>query len=309
MMNELIYLYKTNKSKKLYKLDGSHIIEEHGLTYIVPVLMMKLGLFDNSIIKSLYSVVAKEIYDKSNKKFKTNEECKDAILDFIKSHKFNQNQIEEIKYKTFNINTYPTINSFFIREIDMSLRPTINNKYKVNLYSPADCRMKIIKANNTFNVKGKVIKLDDIGFDTRLPCSTIMICRLAPCDYHRFHSPVYGKIIDIKEIKSDINISVNDMVMPEFNPYCINSRKIIKILLKTKQILEMAIIGATFVGDIIINKMIGNVLYAGDELGYFKLGSCIILKLNNIKLDERLSDNNEYYINVKEHLGTFLFTK
>jgi phosphatidylserine decarboxylase len=305
MLHELIYLYNTNKSKKLYKLDGSYIIEEHGLTYIFPILLMKLGLFDNSISKTLYKYIAKQIYDKSNKKFTSNRECKNAIIDFISTHKFNQYQLEEIKHKTLNIKTYPSINSFFIREIDMSLRPQIINKNKLNLYSPADCRLQVVNANKTFIIKGKNIRLNDIGFDSKIECSTIMICRLAPCDYHRFHSPVYGKIIDIIDIKSEMNISVNDMVIPEFNPYTINSRKIIKILLKTKQVLEMCIIGATFVGDIIINKIIGNVLYAGDEIGYFKLGSCIILKLCNTMLDNRLIYNNEYYINVKEKLGYF----
>ena len=39
-----------------------------------------------------------------------------------------------------------------------------------------------------------------------------------------------------------------------------------------------------YTSDIIINKKINDYVAAGTEIGYFKLGSCIITKLNNVKI-------------------------
>lgn len=310
-MFTLIDLYKNNKTKKIEKLDNSHIIEKHNFSYIFPIMLMKYGFFGSSsnyFNKKLYSFMAKRIYRKANKVFKSDMDCSQKISKFINSNNFSEEQINEIKNKEFTVANYPTLNHFFTREINMDLRNKITNKKKLGLYMPASSRCKFIKidSNKQFNIKGKDIILKDIGF-TNNDCSIIMINRLIPSDYHRYHAPASGKIIDIKEIVSDINISVNDYVIPEFNPYTLNSRKIVSILLVNNDILEICFIGATFVADIIINKKINDYVDAGTEIGYFKLGSCIITKLNNVKISRKIKYDTEYYVHVKDKFGLIIF--
>jgi len=291
--------YLRPKNKNIY------ITEKHGITYIFPLLLMKYGFFgssENFINKALYSYVAKKVINKANKKFKNNKECKKKIEKFINEHNFTLEQKNEIKNKDLIITNYTNLNDFFIRDINMNYR---NNIMKNNiLYSPADCRCRFIKCINNIkiNIKGLDVSLKEIGFDNMIRCNYIMLCRLIPSDYHKFHSPITGKIIKITNIKSNINFSVNEMVLPEFNPYTLNTRRIIQIETLYKNIIEICFVGATFISDIKLLPKIGSIIQAGEIIGWFKFGSCIILKLNNIQLNE-IEIGNEYYAQVKDNIG------
>lgn len=303
----IIHLYIDNYSKKIYKLNGDYIIETHNLTYMLSIILMKLGLFGftpNYINIAIYSYIANQINKKANMVFINDMICKTKILQFIDENNFSLEQINEIKYTDYTTKIYPTMNHFFAREIKLELRNNIFDKY--NFYSPADARTKFLKTIDTmFEIKGKYIKLNEIGFNYYSSNDIIMISRLIPSDYHRYHSPVTGIIKNIIEITSEINTSVNCMVIPEFNPYTLNSRKIITIELYNMKTIEICFIAATFVGDIILHNKIGDYVKAGDELGYFKLGSCIVTKLHDIQLIDILY-NNEYYIQVGDKLGKLL---
>ena len=68
----------------------------------------------------------------------------------------------------------------------------------------------------------------------------------------------------------------------------------------------MAFIGASFVNDIVINKKIGEYLMIGEEIGYFRLGSCIVSKLSNVMLDCRIKIDQEYYLETRQQIGRFI---
>ena len=99
--------------------------------------------------------------------FKDDNECIDTIIQFMIDNKFTNDRKFELLNKQLNIKNYPTLNSFFIREIDMNLRnkiiPCSNNS---KLYSPADSRTRFLlcKDNLSFKIKGKQVLLSDIGF-------------------------------------------------------------------------------------------------------------------------------------------------
>lgn len=305
------YYKKENSYITINKQDGTMMLEKHSYIYYISVFLMKLGIFGNpptTVSIYFYNLLSNHIHKQSNKIFKDDNECKKTITKFMKQKNFTKQDINDIIKQELIIKNYPTFNSFFIREINMNNRPIININKK-NIYSPADCRARFLSSDKSFEIKGRKIKLEEIGFKYT-NYKNIILCRLIPLDYHRFHSPVSGKIVNIRDFNSTFNVSVNELVIPEYNPFGINARKIVEIQIdykdKNKHTIEMAIIGATFVDDIVFHKKIGDKLKAGEELGWFNYGSCIIINLNNYKLNKPfvINDTNEMYLQVRNFLGS-----
>ncbi|CAJ0635976.1 8421_t:CDS:2 [Entrophospora sp. SA101] len=169
------------------------------------------------------------------------------IPKFVKHYKIDLNELLEP-----DMNKYKTFNEFFYRRLKPNSR-LIDSMGDDNIYtSPTDSRAKSFEGGS------------------------IAIFRLAPQDYHRFHSPIAGKIIEIKPINGKY-YTVNPMaVNEELDVLTENARSLLllestsSITPKTK--LAFIPVGALLVGSIryTINK--GDVIGKGDELGYFAYG-------------------------------------
>lgn len=292
--------------KKIKMQNSTIIVEQNSFSYALLVYLIKIGFFGkeknkNSVL--LYKLTEKILYNKSNEKYKNNEECANLLKKFMNNNYFTDYQKNIILKKDLTLDNYPCFNSFFTREIDLSLFPIPKNDGN-GIYSPAECRARFLTSDKSFEVKHREIMLEEIGFNYNM--NYIILCRLALTDCHRFYAPVTGKITKIYSYTSNLNISVNEALIPEFNPYGLNSRKIITIDNKYG-IIEMAVIGATFVDDIVLNINIGDEMIAGQEIGLFNYGSCIIINLNNMILKNIFKINDEYeiYLQVRNKLGNF----
>lgn len=102
---------------------------------------------------------------------------------------------------------YNTFNEFFAREIKESARPIADPDDDKVYTSAADCRLTTfptIDMATKYWIKGfgftvsKLLGSDELGqsFDQ----GSILIHRLAPQDYHRWHAPVSGMVESITEI-------------------------------------------------------------------------------------------------------------
>lgn len=96
-----------------------------------------------------------------------------------------------------------TFNQFFYRKLKESARPLDNPDDPTVLVSGADCRMMAFETVNEatqFWIKGReftVSRLLGERYKDQAPKyagGALAIFRLAPQDYHRFHSPVDGTI-------------------------------------------------------------------------------------------------------------------
>ncbi|CAJ0747733.1 23503_t:CDS:2, partial [Entrophospora sp. SA101] len=193
------------------------------------------------------------------------------IPKFVKHYKIDLNELLEP-----DMNKYKTFNEFFYRRLKPNSR-LIDSMGDDNIYtSPTDSRAKSFEGGS------------------------IAIFRLAPQDYHRFHSPIAGKIIEIKPINGKY-YTVNPMaVNEELDVLTENARSLLllestsSITPKTK--LAFIPVGALLVGSIryTINK--GDVIGKGDELGYFAYGGSTVIilweKKVQIKFDEDLINNS-----------------
>jgi len=137
-------------------------------------------------------------------------------------------------------------------------------------------------------IKGKTFSLenlleeetDDDGLlllDQFKGCS-LVIARLAPQDYHRYHFPLSGTIGKVIE-QGNALYSVNPIsVRGPIDVYSENKRKTVCLVNeKFGKILYISI-GATLVGSVNLTSQPGFV-NKGDEHGYFAFGGSTILLL------------------------------
>ena len=102
---------------------------------------------------------------------------------------------------------YENFNEFFAREITPEARPIHDPENDLVTSSPADCRLTAypsIDLATKYWIKGIGFTLERLFDDAELAQyfdgGSIVIARLAPQDYHRWHSPITGTVEHVKKI-------------------------------------------------------------------------------------------------------------
>lgn len=117
-----------------------------------------------------------------------------------------------------DLTKYPTFNAFFARRLRADARPIDAQSDASNIVSPADCRLTVYENVDTakqFWIKDKSFTIDKLLGVTQGDETTkyaaflnggamLAISRLAPQDYHRFHSPVNAVVRDIRDIHGEL---------------------------------------------------------------------------------------------------------
>ena len=228
------------------------------------------------------------------------------IAPFVKKYHINLNDFQKKDYKSFN--------DFFIRKLKPGARKIDTNKNVV--ISPGDG--KILAWGNIgyqyFIVKGYRMNLHDFLRNDSLARvytdGSLILLRLSPSDYHRFHFPVSGKLSPVVKIKGEY-YSVNPIALrQDIRIFCENKRGYQIISSKKFGTVLMSEIGATFVGSIIQTHR-GDTAIKGGEAGYFKFGGSSIILLfrkGKINIDADLLRNTrnhlETQVRMGEHVGT-----
>ena len=203
---------------------------------------------------------------------------------------------------------YATFNEFFGREIKEEARPIAEPEDDLVSSSPADSRLTAfptIDLATKYWIKGFGFSLSALLGDEELAKQfdggSIVISRLAPQDYHRWHAPVSGTVQSIKDIPGAY-YTVNPQAINEpgtLDVFCENKRSVM-LLKRTSTGSPIAIIavGAMLVGSI---KYVGGVDQPGTEvkrgqcLGAFYYGGSTVIVLypkGEITLDDDLVKNS-----------------
>ncbi len=198
-------------------------------------------------------------------------------------------------------------NEFFTRKLKDDARPVDTGSAIV--VSPADGKILAYAdiSNSSFIIKGYRFDvssfLDNADLAQKYNDGALLIFRLAPPDYHRFHFPVSGNISPIKKIDGDY-YSVNPLALrKKAEIFCLNKREYSILSNPLFGEVVMAEVGATMVGSI-VQTFSGNYVNKGEEKGYFKFGGSTIVLLfekSKIHIDEDLLLNtaNGYETTVK----------
>jgi len=211
------------------------------------------------------------------------------IDDFVKEYNIDLSEAQKDKFSSFN--------DFFYRKLKTNARK-IDTNYN-SIVSPADGKVLVYKNidNQDFIVKGYRFSLTKFLSNDKLANKyrggSFLIVRLCPTDYHRYHFPLSGKIINENEIDGDY-YSVSPIALKKkIEILCMNKRSYVEV--HNDKIGEYLIVevGATMVGSI-IHSFSGKDIKKGEEMGYFKFGGSTIVLLfekNKIKIDKDLINN------------------
>ena len=232
-------------------------------------------------------------------------ESKQHIVPFIQSFQLESGLHEMVKPDP---NDYATFNEFFAREIKESARPVAHPENELVTSSPADCRLTAfpsIDLATKYWIKGFGFTienlLDDADLAKQFEGGSIVIARLAPQDYHRWHAPVSGTVTSIKEIPGAY-YTVNPQAINEpgtLDVFCANRRSVMTVeRAVTKAPIAIIAVGAMLVGSIRYVPGVGEVgakITRGQCLGAFYYGGSTVIVLyppGEHVIDEDLAKNS-----------------
>lgn len=228
------------------------------------------------------------------------------IEPFIRKYHINMSDFQKKKYTSFN--------NFFTRKLRPGARK-IDTAGNV-VISPGDGKIQAWEniKYQYFIVKGYRMNLHSFLRNDSLARvysgGSLILLRLAPYDYHRFHFPVSGKLSPVVRIKGGY-YSVNPIALrQDIRIFCENKREYQIISTKKFGHVLMSEIGATFVGSIILDHH-GDTAIKGEEDGYFKFGGSSIILLfrkGKINIDADLLRNTRHHLETQVLMGEHIAT-
>jgi phosphatidylserine decarboxylase len=213
---------------------------------------------------------------------------------------------------------YKTFNEFFSRKLRDSARPIHVDPASAVL--PADGRHLVFRdvdQSDGFYVKGERFELAELLGGEQLARQfaggAMVISRLAPVDYHRFHFPCSGVAARSSSICGPL-FSVNPIALRRNVRYLVQNKRMITLIESERfGAVAMVEVGATMVGGIRQTYVAGPKVKKGEEKGLFKFGgSCVItlFQRGRIAFDADLIEQSakftETYAKMGERLGLAL---
>ena len=183
-----------------------------------------------------------------------------------------------------SLENFKSFNDFFSRKLKSSSRPIHGTDDQ--LIFPADGRHIVVSdlsREQAIWAKGQSFNLKKLLGSAeraeRYKHGSVLISRLCPTDYHRFHFPCSG-IISESELMNGYLYSVNPIALMRNISYLWqNKRSITELNSDTFGKLCLLEVGATCVGGIIQTYDQGNVR-KGQEKGYFRFGGSMTMILS-----------------------------
>jgi phosphatidylserine decarboxylase len=212
--------------------------------------------------------------------------------------------------------SYRTFNEFFYRKLKPSARP-IDSDPNAAVF-PADGRhlgfQDVSKMDGIF-VKGAVIDLDkllgDAALAARFRDGTLVLSRLCPVDYHRYHFPVAG-VPAAPHLINGLLYSVSPIALRQnIHIFSENKRAVTRIESAEFGTVLMLEVGATCVGSFEYTFTPGQPVAKGAEKGFFQFGgssTITIFERGRVRLAEDLLQHSarrvELYARMGDRLGT-----
>ncbi|KAH8112668.1 phosphatidylserine decarboxylase-domain-containing protein [Phellopilus nigrolimitatus] len=228
---------------------------------------------------------------------------------FVQFHKLKVDEILE------PINSFKTFNQFFYRKLKPDARPVEAPGDPTRLVSAADCRMMAFESVNEATrlwIKGREFTVARLlgeayrGEADKYIGGALCVFRLAPQDYHRFHSPVDGKIGPMTYISGEYYTVNPQAVRTTLDVYGENARKIVPIDSPTFGRVMAVCVGAMMVGSIQTTVQENEEVKRGQEFGYFAFGGSTIVCLfekGMVEWDEDLVINGRASLETLVQVG------
>ena len=222
--------------------------------------------------------------------------------------------VDEFAKKPYSFKTF---NEFFYRALKPGARPVAAAGDERVAVLPADGRhlaFQNVDAAAGFYAKGQRFDLAsflgsaDLGRE--FAGGSLVISRLCPVDYHRFHFPVAGTPGEPRLINGWL-YSVSPIALRLNLGYLWENKRMVT-LVESPAFGRVAVceIGATMVGSIVQTHVPNRTVVKGEEKGLFKFGgSCVVtvFQPGKIKFDADLlkpaAEGMEVYAKMGDRLG------
>ena len=213
---------------------------------------------------------------------------------------------------------FRSFNDFFARALKPNARPLPEDESKV--ISPADCRLTVfpnIPAGVAVPVKGVPFSVTELlgnegaQYVRQLAGGSLMVCRLCPADYHRYHFPDAGTTLKYWRLRGKYH-SVNPLALSlGFKVFAENLRTVrIMQLAHSEAPCAMISVGAFGVASIHDNE--APAFSRGDEAGHFTFGGSTVIMVfppGAMRFDDDLIEHSaqgiETLVKVNSAIGTW----
>ena len=232
----------------------------------------------------------------------------DKIHPFIKEYGVDISIAQEQNFNSFN--------EFFIRKLKPQARPIIQDSLAVA--SAADGKVLAYENinNSDFYIKGVRFNVESFLNNSELAKKytdgSMIVFRLAPPDYHRYHFPVSGKVPEANTKIDGDYYSVNPLALREkAEIFWLNKREYGVIESPVFGNVVMVEVGATMVGSM-LQSYSGTSIKKGDEKGYFKFGGSTVVLLfekDKIQIDQDLLRNTSNSLETTIKMGEQIAVK
>ena len=204
---------------------------------------------------------------------------------------------------------YSTFNQFFTRRVTETARPFAQGEA---FPAPCDARYFAYAALDdevSIPVKGSYFKasalLNHPKWNAVFEGGPGFIARLCPVDYHRFHFPDDGEVLETWRVPGALH-SVNPWALAfRDDIFMINERQVSILATENFGKLAYVEVGATCVGRI-VQTYSAPQFSRGDEKGMFLFGGSTVIVLGEPGrwcLDERMADNTERGLETYRKMG------
>ncbi len=297
LLAAVVYTPRNNEPVRYVERQSGSIVTEQ-----VPGERWLLWLYDNPAGElTLEALVKRKFVSAIYGKMMDSPRSKKKIIPFVTEYHIDTTIFLRKNYRTFN--------EFFIRKIRPSARPV--DRDSLTVVSPGDGKLLVFNdpGSHDFLVKGIRFDLYSFLWDSLLARKydhgSMVVIRLAPTDYHRFHFPVDGTVVSETPVEG-YYYSVNPIALRKKTDLLWeNKRDYTLIATAFFDTVVMAEVGATMVGSI-VQTYSGKRVTKGEEKGYFKFGgSSIVLlfKPYTFKADRDLLVNSANFLETQICMG------
>ncbi len=214
------------------------------------------------------------------------------------------------------VDWFSSFNDFFYRELKPEARPIFKDE-TVAVF-PADGRhlgfQDVSRMDGIF-VKGDQFSLEELlgGAEVakRYKEGSMILSRLCPVDYHRYHFPVDGRFTSLKLLNGPL-YSVNPIALKQNIRILAQNKRMLSFIESTQfGRVAMLEVGATCVGSMVYTVDNGVKVEKGDEKGYFRFGgssTILLFEKATITLCEDLVENSEQHRELYAKMGDVMGT-
>jgi phosphatidylserine decarboxylase len=178
--------------------------------------------------------------------------------------------------------SYRTFNEFFVRKFRMGKRSFVSEPHRMPAFAEARyVGFDAIQESKTYPVKGSYLLAKNLVGNEQIAKifdgGPLLIARLCPVDYHRYHYPDNGKVMEHFRVPG-VYDSVNPLALKQKNQIFIENERYTSIL-QTENFGRLAYIevGAICVGKIVQSHRWNKPFMRGEEKGYFLFGGSTVI--------------------------------